>query len=69
MTQQYLINALEPFPKRWKDRIGPIRVMCEPVKGYIMVRRPHAVPFVLSVPQILNTEKHPVHGPFELVKP
>lgn len=63
---KYVIDGLSPFPKRWADKIGKITVMCEPTKGYLMCRRPGAVPFVLSVAQILNAEKHPHHGPFVL---
>ena len=36
----------EALIKRY-DRYGPIRLMVE-YRGYLMVRRPHAVPFVLS---------------------
>jgi hypothetical protein len=61
---RYLIDPLSPFPKRWTDPHGPVRVMCEPADGYVMCRRPHGRPFVLSVRQILNTERHSVHGPF-----
>lgn len=62
----YVIDPLAKFPRRWRDHIGPIRVMCEPVEGYLLVRRPGCAPFALSVRQILNAEKHPVHGPFVL---
>lgn len=64
---QYVIDPTEPFPKRWRDHIGPIRVMSGPHQGYLMVRRPGAVPFVLHVSQILNAERHHTHGPFEIV--
>jgi len=64
---RYVIGATDKFPKRWRDHHGPIRVMTEPIEGYVMVRRPRAVPFVLSVAQLLNAEGHPVHGPFEIV--
>lgn len=57
------------FPRRWSDRIGKITVMGEPIKGYVMCRRPGAMPFILSVSQILNAEKHPTHGPFTLLEP
>lgn len=67
MADSYVIDPLAPFPARWKDHTGPIRVMSGPVQGYVMVRRPGAVPFVLSVKQILNAERHPIHGPFEVV--
>lgn len=67
MAEQYVIDPLAPFPARWRDKIGPLRVMSGPVQGYLMVRRPGASPFVLSVKQLLNTERHPIHGPFEVV--
>ena len=62
----YVVSLLAKFPKRWRDHIGPIRVMSEPIDGYLMVRRPGAAPFVLSVKQMLNAEKHHSHGPFLL---
>jgi hypothetical protein len=65
---RYVIDPLAPLPKRWADHIGPIRVMGGPVEGYLMVRRPGNVPFVLTVAQLLNAERHPTHGPFTLVK-
>jgi hypothetical protein len=67
MADCYVIDPLAPFPARWRDKLGPIRVMSGPVQGYVMVRRPGAFPFVLSVKQLLNAEHHPVHGPFEVV--
>lgn len=66
---KFVIDPLAPFPKRWRDHHGPIRVMTEPVEGYLMARRPGAVPFVLAVTQILNAERHPTHGPFALATP
>lgn len=66
--KKYVVNPLAPFPKRWFDHIGNVTVMIEPVKGYVMCRRPGAVPFVLSVAQVLNAEKHPNHGPFTLLE-
>lgn len=65
---RYVINPLAPFPKRWRDPIGPLRVLAEPAEGWLLVRRPGAMPFVLHVRQILNTERHPVHGPFTVVE-
>lgn len=62
----YVVSPLAKFPKRWRDHRGPIRVMGEPVEGYVMVRRPGCSPFILSVKQVLNAEKHPIHGPFVL---
>lgn len=67
--QHYFLDPLAPFPPRWRDRIGPLTVMAGPVRGYVMVRRPHAVPFVLHVANLCNAEKHPNHGPFELIEP
>lgn len=63
----YFIDPLVPFPSKWRDRVGPIAVMTEPVKGYVMVRRPGCAPFVLRVSHLCNAEKHPIHGPFEVV--
>lgn len=62
----YVLSPLAKFPKRWRDHLGPIRVMSEPIEGYLLVRRTGCMPFALSVRQLLNTEKHPVHGPFRL---
>lgn len=64
----YFIDVMAPFPKRWRDKIGLIEVMCEPVKGWVMCRRPHAVPFCLRVSHLTNAERHPIHGPFEHVE-
>lgn len=64
--KSFVIDATAPFPKRWKCPSGPITVMAGPVKGYLMVRRPGAMPFVIGLWQLLNSEKHPL-GPFELV--
>lgn len=66
---RYALNPLAPFPKRWRDPLGNIRVMAEPVQGYVMVRRPGAYPFVLCVAHLTNAERHPVHGPFHVVEP
>jgi len=66
---EYVFAPGTPLPKRWKDRTGPIRVMCEPVEGYVMVRRPGAMPFVLHVSELLNQARHPTHGPFRLCDP
>jgi hypothetical protein len=67
-TIQYVMDPTKPFPKRWRDKNGAIRVMSEPIEGYLMCRRPHCMPFVLSVKEILNAEPHRIHGPFELIK-
>lgn len=64
----YTIRPGQVFPTRWRDHIGPLRVMAGPAEGYVMVRRPRAYPFVLPVPVLLNAAQHPTHGPFELVE-
>jgi hypothetical protein len=66
---KYAIDPMSPFPKRWKDKLGNIRVITGPVEGYLMVRRPGAAPFVLHVSVMLNAKSHPIHGPFEIVSP
>ena len=65
----YALSPLAPFPKRWRDHLGPIRVMGGPIEGYLLVRRPGAMPFAISVRQMLNAERHPTHGPFEIATP
>lgn len=67
MTKHYFLDPLAPFPGRWRDKTGPIKVMSGPVSGYVMCRRPGAYPFVLHVKHLCNAEKHPHHGPFEVV--
>ena len=66
--KQYVIDPTRPFPKRWKDSIGPLRVMSEPIEGYLMCRRPGGAPFILSVRQILNADQRTPHGPFEIAE-
>lgn len=56
----YVIDPTEPLPKRWKDERGPIRVMCEPIEGYIMARRPGAAPFILSMRELLRGDYEPI---------
>lgn len=57
----YAVDPIEPLPKRWKDKNGPIRLMTRsPVEGYVMARRPGAAPFVLSVPDLLSGEWEPI---------
>lgn len=63
------VVGLGPFPKRWQDHLGKVTVMGEPIKGYVMVRRPGGFPFVLSVSHLLNAEEHHTHGPFSLLEP
>jgi len=65
---KYVIDPLSPFPKRWKDQLGPLRVMCEPAEGYVMIRRPQAMPFCLPVAVLLNAERGEFHGPFRLIE-
>ncbi|KZE34078.1 hypothetical protein IMF23_04190 [Chelatococcus daeguensis] len=63
---KYVLDPLSPFPKRWRDHIGPLRVMCGPVEGYVMVRRKGGAPFVLRVSDLTNATRDPPHGPFVL---
>jgi hypothetical protein len=63
----YFLDPMAAFPARWRDKIGPIRVMAGPVTGYVMVRRPGAMPFVLHVSELCNAKKNPVCGPFEVI--
>lgn len=57
----YAVNPLQPLPRRWKDKIGPIRLMnVEPIEGYVMARRPGAAPFILSVRDLLNGDREPI---------
>ena len=64
----YVIDPLAPFHARWRDRIGPIRVLSGPVNGWLMCARPNCRPFVLRVSEILNADKPPNGmGPFDPV--
>jgi len=64
---KYVIDPMQPFPKKWSDNLGPINVMTEPVSGFVMVRRPGCTPFILSVKQLLNAEPtRSMMGPFVL---
>lgn len=57
----YAISLLASFPKRWRDEHGEIRVMGEPIEGYVMARRKGSAPFVISVRDILSGKQwHPV---------
>lgn len=68
MTAHYLLDPLSPLPARWRDKHGPLRVLAGPVKGWVMVKRPHAeTPFVLRVSDLCNATKREPHGPFEVV--
>jgi hypothetical protein len=66
-AEHYFLDPLDTFPARWRDKIGPIRVMAGPVTGYVMCRRPGGYPFVLHVSDLCNATKHPPHGPFEII--
>lgn len=70
MAEKYVIDALSPFPAKWICANGDrLRVMTEyPVQGWLMVRKPGAMPFVIRASQLLNADKHP-HGPFTLAGP
>lgn len=63
---RYAINPMAPFPKRWLDKDGrPITVMGEPIKGWLLARRPGAAPFAIHVRDILNANPWPHRfGPF-----
>jgi hypothetical protein len=63
----YFFDPLDDLPNRWRDHHGPLRVIAGPVKGWVMVQRLNAVPFVLHVRNLTNAERHPVHGPFTVV--
>jgi hypothetical protein len=67
MTEHYFLDPMAPFPRRWRDKTGPVEAMAEPVKGYVMCRRPGAAPFVLRVSDLCNATKDPNHGPFEVI--
>lgn len=56
----YAIDPLAPFPKRWGDERGEIRVMCDPHEGYVMARRRGAAPFVISVRDLLSGKYEPI---------
>ena len=64
-VKKYVVDPMAPFPKRWRDHVGSLRVLAGPFEGWLMVKRPHAEPFCLKVSTILNATGHPVHGPFE----
>ncbi len=64
-----VVRPLTEFPQRWTDKDGkPLAVMAGPVKGYLMMRRPGAMPFVLALADLLDWKKggHP-SGPFKAV--
>lgn len=57
----YAIDPTQPLPKRWTDKNGPLRVMTtHPVEGYVMVRRPGAMPTVVSVSDLLSGRYEPI---------
>lgn len=65
---KYAMGLGGKIHKRWMTPLGPIRVMGEPVEGYVMARRPQAVPFVLTVAELFNAARRPHQfGPFEAV--
>ena len=66
LVNRYVINPLSPFPKRWLDNQGqPITVMGEPIKGWLLARRPGAAPFAIHVRDVLNANLRPhSFGPF-----
>ena len=64
----YVLNVGAALPKRWRDHIGPLRVLAGPVEGFVMLRRRGAgcaIAIRLSV--LLNAEADPTHGPFECI--
>lgn len=57
----YAVDPTQPLPKRWSDDLGPIRVMTpNPVEGYVMIRRPGAMPSVISVSDLLGGRYEPI---------
>jgi hypothetical protein len=64
---RYVLDPLAPFPKRWRDHHGPIRVMMGPCEGWVIGRRPGCIPFLLTVSDLCNATRRPIHGPFEVV--
>jgi hypothetical protein len=54
----YVYDPTSPFHKLWQDELGQIRVICEPSQGYVMVRRPGAMPFVVSVHYLLSGKQY-----------
>lgn len=53
--------------KRWRCADGrEIRVMCEPVEGYVLARFKGAMPFAIALGDLLNANRRPhKFGPFE----
>lgn len=63
------MNPLAPFPKRWRAADGrPLRVICGPAEGWLMVRFRGAAPWCITVPELLNASGHRF-GPFTLNEP
>ena len=56
----FAYDPTEPLPKRWIGKNGLIRLLCQPHEGYIMARSSGAMPFVLSVRDLLGGEYEPV---------
>ena len=51
----------------WSTPLGPIRVMCEPIEGYVLARRKGAMPFAIHYMDLTrNSNKHK-YGPFEFL--
>lgn len=56
------------IPRLYLDRNGePLRTVGKPAEGYVMVRRPGAMPRVIQVKELLNVRPHS-WGPFTPVK-
>ena len=64
----YAISPMEPFPRYWHDHVGNLRVLGGPHDGWLLMRRPGAMPFALRVAHVLNARSHHIHGPFRLGK-
>lgn len=46
---------------KWADKWGEVRVMCEPIEGYVLIRRKGVAPFIVTVKQ-LNRDYTPLQG-------
>lgn len=57
----YAVDPTQPLPKRWKDSIGPIRLlMTAPVEGWLLARRPGAAAFAITVRDLLSGNFEPI---------
>jgi adenylosuccinate synthase len=54
----YAYDPTSPIHKLWQDDKGHVRVICEPAQGYVMARRPGAMPFVISVSDLLSGKRY-----------